>query len=325
MFIVPYITAGLIFAGCIMVFYALRESLLSASEVEARLDTFMGRRREGAPAAQAGAGESALAAQLERAIAKRTFAQNVQQDLARADLKLTVSEYMVIRAVAAAMVSILGYIAGLFNELLPMPLAFAGAGAIIGWMVPPWYVGQRTAARLNNFVQQLPDTITLLANGLRAGNSLSQAMEMASREAPSPTNIEFARVVAEMSLGLTPDVALGNLVRRIPSADLDLMVTSMNVQREVGGNLAQVLESIGTTIRERVRIKGDIDTKTAQVQGSAYIISALPGLIGLVIFLLNGEYMRPMFKWPYIIGYICAGIMIFVGFTVMKKMTEIKV
>ncbi|MCX6024506.1 MAG: type II secretion system F family protein, partial [Chloroflexi bacterium] len=133
-------------------------------------------------------------------------------------------------------------------------------------------------------------------------------MELASREAPTPTNIEFGRVVAEISLGLSPEEALNNLVRRIPSADLDLMVTSMNINREVGGNLAQVLDAIGITIRERMRIKGDIETKTAQVQGSAYIISALPILIGLVIFLLNGKFMKPMFKFPYIIMYICAGM-----------------
>ena len=324
MIFIPFLTAGLVFAGIVLVFYALRETLLSGSEVGDRLGTIMGRPQAAAGPSQ-GAGDSALAKQVERAFARQTFAQKVQQDLARADLKLTVSEYMGVRAISAVVVAIGGYFAGISNELLQQPMIFAGVGAVIGWMVPPWYVGRLIDGRVAEFVTQLPDTITLLSSGLRAGNSLPQAMEMASREAPPPTSTEFARVVAEMTLGLTPDVALANLVRRIPSPDLDLMVTAMNVQREVGGNLAQVLESIGTTIRERIRIKGDIETKTAQVQGSAYIISALPGIIGLVIFLLNGDFMRPMFKWPYIMGYVCAAMMIFVGFTVMKKMTEIKV
>ncbi|MBI4497092.1 MAG: type II secretion system F family protein [Chloroflexi bacterium] len=329
MFVVPFLTAGLVVIGVLLVFYALRETLLTDSDVEERLDLVMGRRRGNAPEATeekgTGGKESALAAHIEKALAKRTFAQGVQDDLRRADLKLTVTEYMGLRIIAASIGAVIGYIAGITNELLDMPPAFLAAGAFIGWMAPSFYVGRRQSARLSAFVTQRPDTITLLANGLRAGNSLPQAMEMASREAPAPTGSEFARVVTEISLGLSPEEALNNLVRRVPSPDLDLMVTAMNVQREVGGNLAQVLEAIGNTIRERVRIKGDIETKTAQVQGSAYIISALPGLIGLVIFLLNGDYMRPMLKWPWIIGYICAGIMIFVGFIVMRKMTEIKV
>lgn len=329
--IVPYLFAGLVFAGVVMVFLGIRSTLMSHDEVEERLDTVLGRRSGGEEKAASGGGrgvslaDTALGGALEKTLAKRTFAQQVQQDLARADLKLTVTEFMAMRAGAAFIGFIVGYIAGVFNSLISVPIVFAFVGAIIGYKAPSIYVGMRQSSRLRAFNQQLPDTITLLANGLRSGNSMPQAMELASREAPSPTNLEFGRVVAEISLGLSPEEALNNLVRRIPSADLDLMVTSMNINREVGGNLAQVLDSIGNTIRERMRIKGDIDTKTAQVQGSAYIISALPVLIGLVIFLLNGKFMKPMFQFPYIIMYVCAGIMIFVGFMIMKKMVEIKV
>lgn len=325
--LIPALFSGLVFGGVILVFTGLRSTLITDSDVEERLDAVLGRRSAVEESRQGGRSlaDSAIAGALDKALNKRTFAQKVQQDLARADIKLTTSEFMMMRAGAAVLGFIVGYIAGVLNSLISIPILFALVGTVIGYKVPSIYVGMRQSGRLQAFNQQLPDTITLLANGLRSGNSMPQAMELASREAPTPTNIEFGRVVAEISLGLSPEEALNNLVRRIPSADLDLMVTSMNINREVGGNLAQVLDAIGITIRERMRIKGDIETKTAQVVGSAYIISALPVLIGLVIFLLNGKFMKPMFKFPYIIMYICAGMMIFVGFMVMKKLVEIKV
>ena len=116
------------------------------------------------------------------------------------------------------------------------------------------------------------------------------------------------------------------MVDRVPSEDLDMMVTAMNVSAEVGGNLSVVLEKIGETIRQRVSLKGDIATLTAQQQGAGYIVSAMPVIICGVIFLLNGKYMKPMFSgFPYLCLPICAGLLILIGFMAMKKITEIKV
>jgi len=155
---------------------------------------------------------------------------------------------------------------------------------------------------------------------------VQQAMALASREAPAPTSGEFGRLVQEISLGIPPEEALANLVKRVPSEDLDMMITAMNVSAEVGGNLSEVLEKIGVTIRERVMLKGDIQTLTAQQQGAGYIVSILPVLIGIMMFLLNGAYVKPMFAgFPYLCAPICAGLMILVGFMAMKKITDIKV
>jgi tight adherence protein B len=150
-------------------------------------------------------------------------------------------------------------------------------------------------------------------------------MEMVSREVRDPMGGEFRRVVREVGLGISHEEAMANLLRRVPSDDLDLLVTAINIQHEVGGNLAQILTIIGHTIRERVRIKGEIAVLTAQQSISGYVITALPVGLGLFIFMINPGYIVEMFRWPYICMPIGAAIMIVIGFFVMKKITAIEV
>src|SRR5204863_7639248 len=130
--------------------------------------------------------------------------------------------------------------------------------------------------RLRTFNGQLADTLMLMSNSLRAGYSLLHAMETVSREAPQPSAEEFGRVVREVGLGLGPEEALTNLHRRLPSDDLDLMVTAINVQHEVGGNLAKIFDTLAETIRERQRIHGEIQTLTAQQRMGGNVIALLP-------------------------------------------------
>ncbi|MBI2886156.1 MAG: type II secretion system F family protein [Chloroflexi bacterium] len=331
--VIPILLGLAVVVGIILLFVGIMQTLEQSSEFEQRLDTVMGRQRPADTKALEAGGQGgattgqAVAAAVEKALIKRGYGTNVQESLSRADLKFTVGEYMVLRFVTALLGAGLGYIAGLTNSLIQgVPLPFAVAGLFIGYMAPRYWVGNRASGRLAAFNSQLPETVNLLSNALRSGNSIAQAMALASREAPYPTNGEFARVVAEMSLGVPPEQALSNLMRRVPSGDLDLMITAVNVSAEVGGNLAEVLEKIGETIRQRIRLKGDIETLTAQQQGAGYIVSILPLLIGIVLFLLNGKYMKPMFSgFPYLCLPICAGLMIFIGFLAMKKITDIKV
>ncbi|MEA2512862.1 MAG: tight adherence protein, partial [Thermomicrobiales bacterium] len=159
----------------------------------------------------------------------------------------------------------------------------------------------------------------------RAGYSLLQTMDMVARETPDPISTEFRRVVREIGLGISNQEAMENLLRRVPSDDLDLLVTAINIQHEVGGNLAQILSTIGHTIRERVRIKGEIGVLTAQVQISGYIITAMPIALGLLIFLMNPTYMLGLFVWPYICMPIASLVMIVIGYFVMRKITAIEV
>lgn len=327
---IPVILALVVAAGILLLFVGLTQTLVQESEFEQRLDTFAGRRTTAVVetgSENAGDQRQGMAAVVEKALVKRGYGTRVQESLARADLKLTVGEYMVLRFMGTVLGVGLGYLAGVTNTLIEgVPLLFAPMGGVLGYLAPRFWVGRRASARVTAFNTQLSDTITLLANALRSGNSAAQAMALVAREAPHPSNTEFARVVTEIGLGIPPEQAFENLMRRVPSEDLDMMITAINVSAEVGGNLAEVLEKIGETIRQRVTLKNDIATLTAQQQGAGYIVSILPVLIGIVLFLLNGKYMKPMFSgFPYLCMPICAGIMIFVGFLAMKKVTDIKV
>ena len=150
-------------------------------------------------------------------------------------------------------------------------------------MLPRFWLSRRKAGRLGAFNKQLPDTITLLANALRAGSSFLQAIELVVRESRPPISTEFGRVIREVNLGLPFEQALENMVRRVRSDDLELMATAISIQHTVGGNLAEILDSIAYTIRERIRIQGEIRTLTAQQRLSGYVVGFLP--IGLAAFL----------------------------------------
>jgi len=248
----------------------------------------------------------------------KRFAARVQRDLARANLKLRVAEYYYIRIGLALT---LGLLLGVLRD----PLSGV-VGALLGYMLPRFYVGRRIGGRLSAFNKQLADTITLLSNSLRAGSSFLQSIELVSRETPAPMGEEMGRVVREVNLGLGMDEALANLVRRIRSDDLDLMVTAIGVQQQVGGNLAEILDTIAFTIRERVRIKGEINTLTAQGRMSGYLVAFLPIGIAVTLNFINPSFMEPLFT--QLIGQILLGVgavMMVIGFIAIQKIVDIKV
>src|SRR5437879_10211756 len=248
----------------------------------------------------------------------KRFASRVQRDLARADLRLRVAEYYYIRIGSA-----LGLAA--VRLLLRDPLS-ALVGALLGSFLPRMWVGRRIGSRLNAFNKQLPNTSTLLSNSLLAGSSFLQSIELVSRESPAPMGSEMGRVVREVNLGLGMEEALANMVRRIKSDDLDLMVTAIGVQQQVGGNLAEILDTIAFTIRERVRIKGEIRTLTAQGRYSGYLVAFLPIGIMITLNFINPHSMHPLFT--DLIGQILlvvGAIMMGLGFFAIRKITDIKV
>ena len=266
----------------------------------------------------------AVAAKLEAAVQKRSFAASIQRDLARANVKLTVSEYLLVHLAAIAIGGVIGYLA--LNSLLA-----AAALAIVGFYAPRFFVLTMQKRRLKAFRGQLADTLMLMSNSLRAGYSLLQAMEAVSREGADPTAEEFARVVREVGLGLTPEDALLNLYRRLPSDDLDLMVTAINVQHEVGGNLAKIFDTLGETIRERQRIAGEITTLTAQQRLGGYVIALLPVVLAGGLFLVNPNYLMPLLSSDRIICMpafgmpILAGVMVILGYLSIRKIVAIEV
>ena len=257
--------------------------------------------------------------QVDRAVAKKPFASGMALSLAQADLHLTVGEFLIMNFMSCLLLSLVAFIIGGTAFLIPV-------GAVMGFFVPRVYLKMRKGRRLKAFNDQLGDTITLMANALRAGYSLIQAMETVSREMPSPIADEFARVVKEVGLGLSHEEAMNHLLDRVRSDDLDLLVTAINVQHEVGGNLSEILDSIGFTIRERVRIHGEVRVLTAQGMMSGYVISFLPIALMGILFVINREYIGSMFKEPC--GWAMLAlmtIMITVGFISIQKIVRIDV
>jgi len=271
-------------------------------------------------------------AQLNRGLLRRGFGANLARDIARADLKLRVSEFLAIWIGVTVGVPLALILLSPFLPALANPIAWV-VGGVVGFLLPRFWLNRRISKRLGAFNALLADTITLIANALRAGSSFLQAIELVVRESRQPINIEFGRVIREVNLGLPFDAALENLVRRVRSEDLELMVTAIAIQHQVGGNLAEILDTISHTIRERVRIKGEIRALTAMQRYSGYLVAFLPiGLSG-VIFIIAPTFLAPMFqKPPELLGLplgVCilslAGFSMLMGVLIIRRIVDIEV
>ncbi len=324
----PLLMVGLVAIGALVLIalgLSKRNKSAAADEVIERMGRFATREEFLAVADGGGRHQPNKVAQsIEKMFKGRSISDDTASMITRADVKLTVGEFLLMRLVAAAFGFFVGYmiltrIAPAFGVLLGLVLA------IVGYLVPNFWLSMKAKRRQKQFINQLGETITLMANSLRAGYSLLQTMEMVSRETKDPIGTEFKRVVREVGLGISHHDAMANLLRRVPSDDLDLLVTAINIQHEVGGNLAQILTTIGHTIRERVRIKGEIQVLTAQVQLSGYIITAMPIGLSIFIFVVSPDYLMELFAWPWICMPIASLIMIFLGYLAMKKIASIEV
>jgi tight adherence protein B len=332
------IVAGI--AALAILFIAVGISMSGGgSGINARLERYASGKPDkpvATPSGEGGLGaalqSSQALAQLNKVVENRDFGANLAREIARADLKLKPSEYLMIWAgltvgIPVAMWLLSFAVAGLGNPLVMV------VGGFVGFMLPRFWLGRRRSGRLNAFNKQLPDTITLIANALRAGSSFLQAIELVVRESRPPVSTEFGRVIREVNLGLSFDVALENMVRRVRSDDLELMATAISIQHTVGGNLAEILDSIAFTIRERVRIKGEIRTLTAQQRLSGYVVGFLPiGLAGF-LFIAAPGFMEPMFDASVsvlglplgVIILMLGGFSMFMGFMFIRKIVDIEV
>lgn len=265
---------------------------------------------------------SALSTLFDNTLSERRFGKTWKQQLARADLKLTISEYAALHVIGIFGGFMVGYFV-LFGQQLVMGVV----AAFVGFFAPRIFVARKTATRLIQFENQLPDTIGLWVNALRSGYSVLQSMEAIARDAPEPTSTEFRRVVQEVQLGIDMEDALEHLLNRLDSEDLDLVITAVNIQREVGGNLAEILDVISHTIRERIKLKGEIRVLTAQGRITGYLISFLPIVLALFLYTINPEYMGNLFEnqmcgWP-MLG--CGLALIGIGFAVVQKIVDIDI
>src|SRR5437660_2838756 len=242
---------------------------------------------------------------------------SIAEQLQRADLKLRPSEYLMIQIGTGLLVGLIGY----WRWGLVFALLF-----FAGYLIPGFYVKYRVSQRLKKFNTQLGDTLTLLSNALKAGYSFAQAIDTVAKNAVPPIGDEFSRAVREMNLGGSPDEALSNITKRIASADFDLVATAYSIHRTVGGNLAEILDNIAYTIRERVRIKGEIATLTAQARASGTLITFLPLVLATFMYFVTPTYFRPMFESFYGWALIAIGaFMIFVGNLIIRRVVAIAV
>lgn len=257
--------------------------------------------------------------QMNKAIADRDFTDEIARELLQADLRITPSEYILIRAGFV----LLAFLAGVVLTGLP---AVGVLLAAVGFFLPPLYLRYRRRKRMQAFANQLEDVLMLLVGSLRAGYSFLHALNVVVSEIPPPASDEFRRVVREVGLGLSLQEALENLVRRIESDDLDMIVTAISIQQEVGGDLAVILDTISETIRERVRIQGEIRVLTSRQRQTGYVLAGLPVFLGAIIYIINPEYILPLFeRGPILVIPATAVFLEFIGFLIIRKIVDIEV
>jgi len=333
----------LIAAGAAVGVLLIFISIAGGSDVNARLERYASgnaEKRDAAGSRDAAGprdlGEriaaSAALINFNRVIERRDWGSNLARELARADLALKPSEFLAIRAAAMVGLPLAAFLLSPIVSVLSSPIVWAAA-LVLGYWLPKYWLNRRKGKRLKAFNSSLADTIMLLANSLRSGSSFLQAVEMIVRETRPPISTEFARVIREVNLGLPLDEALANLQRRVRSDDLDLMTTAIAIHHTVGGNLAEILDSIAFTIRERIRIKGEIKTLTAQQRMSGYVVGFLPVGLVIVMSVIAPTFMAPMLqKPPELLGlpagmFILAGgaIMMLIGFVLIRRIVDIEV
>ena len=297
--------------------------LVSTSESRSMMDDRLNKYLDEGKPDESSQGKGALTDWVNKRVEKSSFGEKIARDLARADLKFKPGEYIALYVIAIFGVGLIAFLVG--GRLLVSGFI----GGAIGAFLPRTYVKGQQTKRLQRFNDQLPDMLNLMVNGLRAGFSTLQAMEAVSKELPAPICDEFRRVVQEMQLGIPMEKALANLLRRIPSEDLDFVVTAINVQREVGGNLAEIMDVISYTIRERIRIKGDIRALTAQATYSGRALAIMPAGLLCILWFLNRSYVMEFFnKGTLLCGVIALGLaltLIVVGYFVMMRIANVEV
>jgi tight adherence protein B len=330
---VTILVAAVAAVGVMLVFI----SLAGGSDVNARLERYAAAEpTDLTPQERKALGErisaSSAMTNFNRVVEKRDWGSNLARELARADLALKPSEFIAIRLAAMLGIPLGMIVLSPIIGFLGSPIAWIG-GFVLGFWLPRFWLNRRKSGRLKAFNSNLADTIMLLANALRAGSSFLQAVEMIVRETRPPVSTEFARVIREVNLGLPLDDALANLSRRVRSDDLDLMTTAIAIHHSVGGNLAEILDSIAFTIRERVRIKGEIKTLTAQQRMSGYVVGLLPVALVVLLSVIAPTFMAPMLQKPpellglpagfFILG--AGAIMMAIGFFFIRRIVDIEV
>jgi tight adherence protein B len=255
---------------------------------------------------------------LKRLMSGLGLGPQLADQLAQADIPLTATEFLLIILAAA----LLGGLVSIWRFGFPLGLLLATP---LGYL-PMLYLNIAKARRRRAFTDQLPDALTLLVGALRAGYGLTQALQVLVNQLPAPASKEFSRMVNVVSLGMPMQQALNDLAERIQTDDVGLTVTAITVQYQIGGNLAETLDTIAETIRSRIRIQRQIQALTAEERLTGYILAALPTVLGFVLFTMNPDYMSGLFA-PGLPRLMCVAALIlqFIGYLIIRRIIAIEV
>jgi len=255
---------------------------------------------------------------INRLLSSLDLTRKLDQMLRQADLQITVTRLLVFCFIAGLMAGFAAYtvLNALFAFLLSLPAA----------ALPILQVALKRKKRLLKFNAQLPDTLDLLSRSLAVGHAFSESLHQVATEMPDPIAAEFRMAFEEQKLGLSTKAALDRLTERVPLLDLRLCVTAMHIQRETGGNLAEILEKVSQTIRQRFKLMEDFRTMTTAARGSAWILCGLPLLIILLLTFINPDYMAVLLNDPrghYVL--VAAAVLQFLGMITIKKILRIRI
>lgn len=256
---------------------------------------------------------------LNRALVRVQAAMHLKKMLDQADLQIAPSRLVMFSAMA-------GMLAALAVSMISISIVMMVIFGIIAAAIPFVHVYWKRRKRFDQFLEHLPDALDLMSRSLAAGHAFSESMHMVSTEMPEPIATEFRKTYEEQNLGLSLKLALDNLTHRIPLLDLRMCVTAVLIQRETGGNLAEILEKVAQTIRERFRIMGDLKTLTTSSRMSAWLLCGLPIFVTFAITFLNPEYMAVLWKdqrGHYLIG--TALLLQVTGMLIVRKILRIKI
>lgn len=316
----PLIFGALVALAAFMGFVALWRIALARDPLEARLRRY---EPEACPEVSLEEASSSglrrlSSSKLNRLAYRLRLGQRLATDLARADLPLTVSEAFLIMLGLGAV----GLFLGISRLGLFLGLVVGGALAY----APLIYLRAAAKRRQRAFTEQLPDVLTLLVSALRAGYGLGQSLQVLVEQLPPPASREFAKVVRATNLGVSLPRALSAMAERIGTDDAELLVTAITIQYETGGNLAQTLEVIGQTLRDRIRIQREIRVLTSQQRLTGFILGGLPIALGVILYILNPRHMSRLFE-PGItrLLLVMAVVMQMTGYMVVNKLLDVEV
>jgi len=264
--------------------------------LEERLETYTTIEEEAARTTQTELRHTNQVPRLFRMLLGSGYMAHLEDELARADIPMRPSEYLLLRMVLAAF----GFLVGRYT------FGYLHSGiilAVAGFLVPVFVVRSHQNRRRAKFVKQLADALMLLTNSLRSGYGFVKGLELVAKEMSDPISKELNRMLREVNLGVTIDDALLNLGRRVNSQDLDIVIGAYLVQKDVGGNLTEIMEKVAETIRERLRIQGDVRVLTTQGKLSGLVVGLLPFAVVGILLLYAPDYFSSMFG-PPIIGHL---------------------